>query len=226
MNVLAVDTATEACSVALLAGEAVTGRWQLAPRAHTQLLLPMIDAVLAEAGCAWSALDGIAFGRGPGAFVGVRIATACAQALAWAHDLPVAPVSTLAALAAGTGRRHGATRVLAAIDARMGEVYAGAWTLDAGGWPDGTVLSERVCTPDALALDGRWFGAGSGFAAYGTALAARVALAGSDPQALPHAADVARLGARLLAAGAGVAPAAAQPVYLRDEVAKKAAARG
>lgn len=226
MNLLAIDTATEACSAALLAGEELIERWQLAPRAHTQLLLPMIEAVMAEAGCTWSALDGIAFGRGPGAFVGVRIASACAQGLAFAHDLPVAPVSTLECLAFGAGRAHAACQVFAAIDARMGELYAGAWRLDADGWPMETLLAECVAPATALTLPGRWFGVGSGLAVAAAELDGRIDFSGRDPAALPHAADIARLGARRLAAGGGVPAAAAQPVYLRDEVAKKSAVRG
>ncbi|MBS0602286.1 MAG: tRNA (adenosine(37)-N6)-threonylcarbamoyltransferase complex dimerization subunit type 1 TsaB [Proteobacteria bacterium] len=226
MNLLAIDTATEACSAALLAGDELIERWQLAPRGHTQLLLPMIGAVMAEAGCTWSALDGIAFGRGPGAFVGVRIATACAQGLAFAHDLPVAPVSTLETLAYGAGRRQGARQVFAAIDARMGEIYAAAWPLDADGWPQEPRLAECVTAASALSLPGTWFGVGSGLAAAASAFDGRIAFSDRDPAALPHAADVARLGRRLLLAGAGVSAAAAQPVYLRDEVAKKSAVRG
>lgn len=226
VNLLAVDTATEACSAALLCGGQVLERWQLAPREHTRLLLPMVEAVLAEAGCAWSALDGIAFGRGPGAFVGVRIATACAQGLAFAHDLPVVPVSTLETLAFGAGRTHGVSRVFTAIDARMNELYAAAWTLADDGAPQPAGLGECVLPADAVSLPGEWFGVGSGLAVAAGILATRLHLCGSDPDALPRAGDVARLAARRLAAGAGVPAEAAQPVYLRDEVAKKTAQQG
>ena len=123
MKLLALDTATEACSAAVLADGEVLERYELAPRRHAALILPMIESVLAEAGLEISQLDAIAVGRGPGAFTGVRIAIGIAQGIAFAADLPVALVSTLAALALGTARDTGATRIAAALDARMGEIY-------------------------------------------------------------------------------------------------------
>ena len=123
MKILALDTSTEACSAALLIDTEIHQRYEVAPREHGALILPMIETLLSEAGCAPTQLDALAFGRGPGAFVGVRIATGVAQGIAFAADLPVIPVSSLAAMAQSV--EHG--NVYSAIDARMNEVYWGAY---------------------------------------------------------------------------------------------------
>jgi len=146
MKLLAFETATEACSVAVWIDGEVIERFEIAPRRHAELALPWADAVLAEAGIAKSAIDAIAVGRGPGAFTGVRLAIAVAQGVALALDRPIVPVSTLAALAL----QGGAPRVLAAIDARMGEVYAAAFRCDNG---DAVLRdAERVVAPDRVVL--------------------------------------------------------------------------
>jgi len=217
MRILAFETATEACSVALYLDGEVRERFDLAPRRHAELALPWAQALLDEAGVAKSQLDAIAVGRGPGAFTGVRLAVALAQGIALALDRPVVPVSTLAALAAGA---RGA-RVVAAIDARMGEVYLGAFERGEG---DLRLLgSEAVLRPDLAPLPPGtgWEGAGTGFDAAGGALRERLGsvLAGVDAAALPHAGDVARLGALALARGGGMAPERLEPAYLRDNVA-------
>ena len=123
MNIVAIDTATEAFSVALKSGDQTLHRYSVEPRMHAKLLLPALDELFAEAQITRSMLEGVAFGRGPGAFTGVRIATAASQAIAMAFDLPVAPVSTLAAIAKRVHREKGFNKVAVAIDARMGEVY-------------------------------------------------------------------------------------------------------
>jgi tRNA threonylcarbamoyladenosine biosynthesis protein TsaB len=224
MKILAVDTSTEACSAALAVGSQVWARGAIAPRGHAQLILPMIEELLAEGGLALPDLDAIAFGRGPGAFTGVRIATAVVQGLAFGADLPVVPVSTLAALAQGVCRELGHERVLAAIDARIEEVYWGAYRLG----PQGLVEpagAELVCLPSDVPVPagGGWFGAGSGWGAYGQVLGARLGscLAGFDARRYPHAHDVALLGAAGLRDGAAVPAERALPVYLRDKVAWK-----
>ncbi|MGH8118461.1 MAG: tRNA (adenosine(37)-N6)-threonylcarbamoyltransferase complex dimerization subunit type 1 TsaB, partial [Rhodanobacteraceae bacterium] len=125
MNLLAIETATEACSVALLHHDALIDRSELAPRRHAELVLPMADELLAEAGIARTQLDAVAMGRGPGAFTGVRLAVSVAQGLALALDIPVVPVSSLAVLAMQAPRNGAA--ILAAIDARRAEIYAGAF---------------------------------------------------------------------------------------------------
>ncbi|NZA26749.1 tRNA (adenosine(37)-N6)-threonylcarbamoyltransferase complex dimerization subunit type 1 TsaB [Luteimonas sp. SJ-92] len=223
MNLLAFETATEACSVALWTDAGLLERFELAPRRHAELALPWAEALLAEAGIARAQLDAVAIGRGPGAFTGVRLGIALAQGIALALDLPVVPVSTLAALAM-RARPAGAAdaRILAAIDARMGEVYAGAFQRRGDGLA--AMAAERVAPPDAVALPDEapgWLGVGTGFAAADGALAMRLgpAMRSIDAAALPRAGDVARLAAAEFAAGGGVAPESLEPAYLRDNVA-------
>ncbi|GAB3349133.1 tRNA (adenosine(37)-N6)-threonylcarbamoyltransferase complex dimerization subunit type 1 TsaB [Lysobacter tyrosinilyticus] len=218
MKLLAIETSTEACSVALWLDGEVRERFEIAPRRHAELTLPWAEQLLAEAAVKKSQLDAIAIGRGPGAFTGVRLAIAIGQGIALALDRPVVPVSTLATLAL----QASGPRVLAAIDARMGEVYAAAFELRDG---DAIALSdERVVVPEAVSLpddrDG-WSGVGTGFAAGEGILAARLGsrFASIDAAALPHAADVARLGALAYARGEAVAAERAEPAYLRDNVA-------
>ena len=217
MRLLAFETSTEACSVAVYVDGEVHERFAVAPRRHAELSLPWAEDVLVEAGVARSQLDAIAVGRGPGAFTGVRLAIALAQGIALALDRPVVPVSTLAALAL----QAGGERRLAAIDARMGEVYLGTFARTADGL---VALSEEVVVkPDAADLpagDG-WHGVGTGFDAANGALRLRLQgrLAAVDAAALPHAADVARLAAPVFAAGGGIAPERAEPAYLRNDVA-------
>ncbi|ROR32608.1 tRNA (adenosine(37)-N6)-threonylcarbamoyltransferase complex dimerization subunit type 1 TsaB [Inmirania thermothiophila] len=222
MRLLALEGATEVLSVALWEDGEVAVRRVAGPREHARRLLVLCDALLAEAGWRPADLDGLAVGRGPGAFTGVRVAVAAAQGIAFGLDRPVAAVSTLAALARGAARRHRTGRVLAALDARMGEVYWGAFEVggDGGVTPAGP---ERVGPPRAVPPPpgAGWLGAGPGWAVWGEVLAAVCggAVHAQDPQALPDACDVAALGARILAAGGGVAPEALVPVYLRDRVA-------
>lgn len=218
MKLLAFETATEACSVALWIDGEVRERFELAPRRHAELSLPWAEALLAEAGIAKAQLDAVAVGRGPGAFTGVRLAIALAQGIALALDRPAVPVSTLAALAM---RGEGA-RVLAAIDARMGEVYWGAFERDGDGLRAAT--REAVGAASSVALPGEtgaWHGVGTGFGAGEGALGQHLGgrLATVDATALPHAADVARLGAQAFARGKTVAPEHLEPAYLRDNVA-------
>ena len=218
MKLLAIETATEACSVALWLDGEIRERFEIAPRRHAELTLPWAEQLLAEAGVKKSQLDAIAIGRGPGAFTGVRLAIAIGQGIALALDRPVVPVSTLGALAL----QAQGPRVLAAIDARMGEVYAAAFEVR-----DGDMLAldtERVIHPETVELPGDvngWQGVGTGFAAQEGALAARLGsrFSAIDAAALPHAADVARLGALAFARGEAVAPEFVEPAYLRNNVA-------
>ena len=151
MNILALDTSTEACSVALSAMDEVRVDFRIMPRGHARHILAMVDAVLAEAGLTPADLDVVAYGRGPGSFTGVRIGTGVAQGIAFGADLPVAAISTLAALAQGAVRRHGASRILAAIDARMGEVYWAGFEVDENGLVR-EVLAEAVSSPERVAV--------------------------------------------------------------------------
>lgn len=221
VSLLAIDTTEDACSAALLTGDAIEERFEIAPRRHSELILPMMDGLLAEAGLRLPDLDAVAFGRGPGAFTGLRIAAAVAQGAAFGAGLPVVPVSSLQALAQGARRLHGADRVLSAFDARMGEVYWGAFAAD----PQGVMralLAESVSAPDSVPVPdaGAWHAAGSGWVAYADVLAARCgAPTAMDGAALVHAQDVATLAAQLFREGAAVAAEDALPVYLRDQVA-------
>lgn len=228
MNILAIETSTEACSVALLSGGALLERFELAPRRHAELVLPMADALLAEAGMARSQLDAIAFGRGPGAFTGVRLAVSVAQGLALGLARPLVPVSTLAALAldivAAALRSPGdpGVPVLAVLDARMGEIYAGCFACDDDALVS-AISEESVLAADTLVLPehAAWMVGGSGWAAYEAELRQRLARdpVAAFPSLLPHAASVARLALRELRANRTVDAAHALPVYLRDKVA-------
>jgi tRNA threonylcarbamoyladenosine biosynthesis protein TsaB len=228
MKILALDTASAQCSVALLLDDVLLQRSVTTARDHAQLLLPMIDALLAEAGTGLRQLDGIAFGRGPGSFTGVRVAASVTQGLALGAGLPIRPVSDLRALAEQARRRAignwGPGPILACMDARMGEVYWATFHLRADQVLECDV-SERVGSPTSLlnALGERpSLGIGLGFAAHAQI---RDQLGIAEQQcfadAEPHAREVAQLALVDLAAGEPwLDAAAAQPVYVRDDVAK------
>jgi tRNA threonylcarbamoyladenosine biosynthesis protein TsaB len=221
MRILALDTSTEACSVALLLDGELRMRFQLTERSHAELVLPMVESLLDEAGIALAGLDGLAFGRGPGAFTGLRIACGVAQGLAMGADLLVAPVSSLAAVAEQVPAAAG-ENVLACNDARMGEVYWGVFRRGA----DGAVTAlcdEAVSRPEAVGVGapGAMHVAGNALPRY-PALAERLRAAGLQfhEGVYPRADAVARLGEIELAAGRGVPAEKALPVYVRDDVAR------
>ena len=220
MNLLALETTTEACSVALVHGDQLLVRSQLAPRRHTELVLPMADELLAEAGISRHALDAIAMGRGPGAFTGVRIGVALAQGMALALDLPVVAVSSLAALALEAEPDDAA--ILAVIDARMGEIYAANYRRNVQGGLD-LLMDECVLKPDQLQLPQAeaWRVVGSGWTTYADILRARLTgtLRAANGDRYPQASRVAELAVPEFLAGHAVAPESALPVYLRDHVA-------
>ena len=222
MNLLALDTATENCSAALLCGERLIERSELAPRRHAELILPMIDSLLGEAGLSRRSLHGIAVGRGPGAFTGVRLAISVAQGLALGLDIPVVPVSSLAALAQDAPAETHGDAVLAVIDARMGELYAGAFRRGTDGLVT-PIMDEMVgrATEFTFPQSKTWSVVGSGWAAYADALAARLPVPPrfADGTRFPQARAIARLAQPQFAAGHGVSPEYALPVYLRDKVA-------
>jgi tRNA threonylcarbamoyladenosine biosynthesis protein TsaB len=200
MKLLALETATEAFSVAVFADGALYAHHEVAPRRHGELLLTTVDRLLDEAVLTLADMDAIAFGRGPGAFTGVRIAISAAQGLAFGIDKPVVGVSTLAALAQ-SALDEGHERVLAAIDARMDEIYAGRFIADADGL--------------AVAAGDEWLGpAGDFHDADGWHLVGT----GTPNHALPTAAAVARIAAREFSAGHAIPVDEAQPTYLRDKV--------
>jgi tRNA threonylcarbamoyladenosine biosynthesis protein TsaB len=221
MKLLALDTSTEACSAAVYADGVTFSEFELTPRAHTQLILPMVEKVLSAAGLRLQDVDALAVGCGPGAFTGIRIGVGVAQGLAMAADKPVIPLSTLAALAQQAYMQHGATQVLVALDARMGEVYWGQYALQDGLMQLQGV--ELVCSPADAPLPETvgWFAIGHGWSAYADALQARFAgkLTGMDTDSLPAAEFMLPLAVAEWQAGRAVAPEEAQPVYLRNKIA-------
>ncbi|MCH8543500.1 MAG: tRNA (adenosine(37)-N6)-threonylcarbamoyltransferase complex dimerization subunit type 1 TsaB [Alcanivorax sp.] len=219
MKILAIETATETCSVALLDNGKVLEHFELAARRQTDRVLPMVAALLAEAGVSRGQLDGIAFGQGPGAFTGVRIAVAVTQGLAYALDRPVLGVSTLASAALAGFDRGLPGPALIAFDARMGELYLGAYER-AGEHSLKTLLADCLAHPTALPVlpPNLRSGAGSGVVHKAALQAAVPALAEWDETVCPRAATVARLAWARLAAGEGVPAQNALPVYLRDRV--------
>jgi len=219
VHILALDTSTEYCSVALWRDGTVVEREVHAGQRHSQLLLGMIDEVLREGGATLDRLDGIAYGEGPGTFTGLRIACGVTQGLAFASNLPVAGVSTLLALAVGAG----ADRVVCCLDARMHQVYYGAYEKTSAGWTvaHAAALHDPSAVPE-LAGSG-WVGCGSGFAAYGEVLAQRYGdrLVQVRPEAFPRARHIAALAQPALVGGTAVPADAAAPCYIRDKVALK-----
>jgi tRNA threonylcarbamoyladenosine biosynthesis protein TsaB len=221
MRILALDTATEGCSVSLAIGDRAIDRYVELERGHAEQLLPMIDEVLAEAGVALRSLDAIAFGRGPGGFTGVRLAASVAQGLAFGAGLGVVPISNLAAVAQRVYQRDPALRrVLVVNDARMREVYWASFELTGFLAPAGP---ERVtAAADVTVLPGEgWAAAGRGLKAWPD-LAERCRAAGAAlyPDLLPRASEVLALARPAVAAGQILDPDAALPVYVRDNVAE------
>jgi tRNA threonylcarbamoyladenosine biosynthesis protein TsaB len=220
-TLLAFETSTEACSIALWRDGEVRERFEVAPRRHAELALPWAEQLLAESGTVRSQIDAVAVGRGPGAFTGVRLAIALAQGIALALDRPIVPVSTLAALALRSAGPIG-TPVLASIDARMGEIYAGRFMRCAEGLQ--ALGDEWLGRPDAYELPDEhavWRGVGTGFAAQEATLRRRLAerLVEVDDAALPRAGGVVTLAAHAFARGETWAPEKVEPAYLRNDVA-------
>ncbi|WP_104041427.1 tRNA (adenosine(37)-N6)-threonylcarbamoyltransferase complex dimerization subunit type 1 TsaB [Vibrio hyugaensis] len=221
-KILAIDTATENCSVALLVNDQVISRSEVAPRDHTKKVLPMVDEVLKEAGLTLQDLDALAFGRGPGSFTGVRIGIGIAQGLAFGADLPMIGVSTLAAMAQASYRLHGATDVAVAIDARMSEVYWARYTRQENGEWAG-VDAECVIPParlaeEAQADDKTWTKAGTGWDAYQEDLGKLPLNLTSGDVLYPDSQDIVILAEQELKKGNTVPVEESSPVYLRDNV--------
>jgi tRNA threonylcarbamoyladenosine biosynthesis protein TsaB len=218
-SLLAIDTATEQCSVALLHNGVELQRGVQTPRGHADLVLPMVQELMAEAGLGFTQLDAIAFGRGPGGFTGVRIAIGVAQGLAYAADLPLVPVSNLAAVAQqAVGSVAMGGQLLICMDARMGEVYSGLFVVSENGLVI-AASAEQVCAPETvdIPVQSLAMGLGTGFRAY-PVLSMRYAEINLRGDALPHASHIVRLAERDLRAGLTVSAADAVPVYLRDQV--------
>lgn len=223
MNLLAFDTSTEFLSLVIYkSGELFTFNENVG-QTHSQLILPQIQALLNEAKLTLNALQGIAFGAGPGSFTGVRIAAGVAQGLAFGADLPVVGVCTLKALAEASG----ADKVIACIDARMGEVYFAAYEKVAGEWQESIVPSLHK--PDAVpAVVGKdWVGVGSGWQTYAEQLNGfyGAQLLNAQPELLPSASAVLKLALPIFASGDAKPASEAQPIYIRNRVALKTAER-
>ncbi len=244
MNILSLDTATEACSVALLVGDAMTQSYQVAPQQHASLLLPMIDKQLKDAGLSPRDLDGLVFGQGPGSFTGVRIATAAVQGIALGAASPVVGISTLAAVAHRAWREQGIEQCVASIDARMQQIYWGCYVTTEEGH---TVLvgEEQVTDPGSVELPvtdlaDQWLCVGTGAMQYAAELQAGgircqqpneadASNGLTDNALLPTAVDMLLLARPVFAQGGAVSVEQVAPVYLRDKVAlteaERAAAR-
>jgi len=233
VKLLAFDTSTEYLSLALMQGDGVSTFDVLAGQSHSQLILPQIQALLGGAGLQLKDLHGIAFGAGPGSFTGVRIAAGIAQGLGLGAGLPVAGICTLQALAEASG----ADKVIACLDARMGEVYYAAYAKKTGSSQTGdcqtdtwqTVMEPGLYKPDAVpAIEGNgWTGAGSGWKTYGELLsrAYQSQLRETMPELLPAASALLRLAQPRFASGEALPAAEAMPIYIRNRVALKTSER-
>ena len=236
INILAIETSSHACSAAVLQKEQedieICEVYQDAPRQHNVLIIPMLEEVLAKSGCQLSDMDVLAFGRGPGAFTGVRVATSVIQAIGYATDIKIAPVSSLAALAQGIYRLSGETQLLVANDARMNEVYAGAYQNKNGFMFE--VAPETVAIPqeleknylDAIQSNGIWKAVGSGWNVYRDDLQSLLDkdfISELKIELLPHAQDIAYLALQNIKNNQLYPASQVVPVYLRDNVAKKSA---
>jgi tRNA threonylcarbamoyladenosine biosynthesis protein TsaB len=219
MNILALDTCTEQCSTALLINDKLFSKCTPTQRGHSDLVLAMLDELFIESESSIEQINALAFGRGPGSFTGVRVGVGVAQGIAFARDIPVIPVSTLASVAQQAIDKFDAKRVAVAIDARMGEIYAAHFENKNGF----AVLldDEQVCAPELFKplTDGQWFAAGTGWREFNEILTENYGeqLVGMEAEINPEAASIIKL-----AKGAKPLPAdQALPVYLRNNVAKK-----
>ncbi len=222
MKILALESASEACSAALSVDGEIFFRYVVEPKAHARLLLPMIDEIMKEADLKPRELDGIAYGHGPGSFTGVRIGAGMVQGIALGCDIPALGISTLQTIAERNFRENGQKNTLAVVDARMKEVYFGAYITAESG--DSVLQGEEcVAAPENVSVTraGPWSGAGSGWAVYADALNESLGkpTLGCADDLLPHAVDVLTLAVKRFELGKGVSAQLAMPVYLRDKVA-------
>ena len=231
MNLLAIDTSTDFCSVAASRGETLFARHERAGQRHAERILDMVDQVLVEARLEFAQIQGIAYGAGPGSFTGLRIAAGVTQGLALARGIGVVGIGTLLALAEEAAeeaaQEAAGSRIIACLDAHKGEVYHAAYRRAGAGWEE--VSAPGVYRPEAVPLvpGENWIGCGDGFAAYRELLAARLGecVSAVRPEAAPTARAVLKLAMPRFAAGEAKDAAAAVPVYLRDKVALKTSER-
>lgn len=218
MKILAIDTATEACSVALYDGGNCQEIFEIIPRQHTERVLPMVDELLSIANLSLTQIDAVAFNSGPGSFTGVRVGTSVAQGLAFSQDLPVIPVSSLAALAQLAYRTENKQNVLSTIDARMNEMYWGFYKLIDDKMQ--LIGEEKVSSVENVSREGDWHCLGSGWDVFKTELthAKQVSITSSALNCFPHAQDIAIIAAEMFLQGLSVSAENAIPSYIRDEV--------
>ena len=226
MKYLALDASTEACSVALQLDGKVSASYELCPQSHSLRLLPMIDDLLKDAGIELADIDGLIFGQGPGSFTGVRIGVGVAQGLAFSANLPVVGVSSLQAMAQQAFIKHGEKQVIAAIDARMSEVYNGYYELDGHNIMQAQ-QAEAVTPPENLAeqlssvVNTPTYAVGTGWDAYADTLSTLKSNEASPDILFPSAEAMLAIGIAKLEQGQGVSAELAQPVYVRDTVSWK-----
>lgn len=228
-RLLAIETSSEACSVALDVEGGVRELFEHAPMKHAELILPAVSGLLADAGIRMADLDAIAFGRGPGSFTSLRIGIGVVQGLAWGADIPVVPVSSLAAVAQGVLENQDQSspatltpslRILVAMDARMGEVFHGEYTVDEGGHVS-AAGDEGVARPETVRIGDDWIAAGNGFDRYEALADLAASASACFPDAWPRASAVLKLAGRWLEMNEALPAHQAQPVYIRDNVAEK-----
>lgn len=225
LNLIAIDTSTEGCSVALSWQGQLIEQFEICPQSHSTILLPMIDQVLQQAGCSLQQLDGLVFGQGPGSFTGVRIGIGVAQGLAFSAELPVVGVSTLQAMAQQAFEQHQQTEVIAAIDARMSEIYLSAYQADEQGIMqpvvDETVIAPSKAEQYLTQKFSKPYGVGTGWQTYQDILAPLAGNAENIDILFPSAAFMLTLATEQFQAGKAVPAEQAQPVYVRDTVSWK-----
>jgi tRNA threonylcarbamoyladenosine biosynthesis protein TsaB len=219
MKLIAIDTSTEACSASLYDGNETYTRFEIAPRRHAELILPMVKSLLDECDLSLTDIDVLAFGRGPGAFTGVRIATGVIQGLAYSASLPVVAVSSLAALAQSVATEH--AYIMPAFDARMGEIYCGFYQTMTSGVV-APVNEESVIAPDNLDInnDITWYGIGSGWQTYADTLTSqfKVPVSSYRGDAWPSSEHIVPLALEKICSGKTVSAEYVRPVYLRNRV--------
>lgn len=223
MKILAFDTSSEYCSIAIWIDGEILSRGVFAGQRHSELLLPMLQELLAQAELTLVQLDGIAFGAGPGSFTGLRIACGVAQGLAFGSNLPVIGISTLEALAQQASNNS----VITAIDANMGEIYHAAYVKSADDWRP--VSIPTLCLPQHVPLvpGNNWVACGSGFGAYGEALRSQYGscITRIESDLKPHAREMTQLAEKGFVKGLGIDPVDAAPIYIRNKVALKESER-
>lgn len=228
MNLLALDTSTESCSAAITLHGVLYQRQQMTQRGHSTLILGMLDELFKESGASIADMEALAFGRGPGSFTGVRIGVGVAQGIAFARELPVIPVSTLAAVAQAAYEQTKQQNIAVAMDARMDEIYAASFEVIDG--MASLLGEEMVCAAEAFhpVNSAQWLAAGNGWTVYSNALQTNFAkqLISLQADIFPQAATILKLAERLYQQGEFVSADKALPVYLRNDVAKKKAQQG